>query len=49
MSEAESKVLANIIRGTWKDLALADQSDADQLLEILKTALENLEQLEASK
>lgn len=48
MSDTESKALAKIIRSTWKDLALADQTDADQLLEILKATLENLEQLESS-
>jgi len=46
MSANEVKHLAATIRGTWKQLALADQADADELLEILKGLLESLEALE---
>ena len=49
MSAAELKTLATIIRKTWKDLALADQSDADALMAIIKEQTEALEMLEAGE
>ena len=49
MSGTEAKNLNAIIRNTWKSLALADQTDADSLLEVLKEALESLEALEAGE
>ena len=48
MSAAELKTLATVIRTTWKQLALADQTEADQLLEILKETLTSLEEIEAA-
>lgn len=47
MSTAELKTLANIIRATWKELALRDQADAAEMVDIIKTTLESLEALEA--
>lgn len=49
MSAAELKTLAMIIRKTWKDLANADQDDAEQLLAIIKEQTEALEMLEAGE
>jgi len=49
MSTTEAKQLGATIRSTWKQLALADQADADELLEILKGLLESLETLEAGE
>lgn len=49
MSANELKTLAAVIRKTWKDLALADQSDADSLLEIIKETLGSLETLEGGE
>ena len=49
MSVTEIATLATIIRTGWKELALADQTDADQLLEVIKTTLESLEALEAGE
>ena len=49
MSTPDAKTLAAIIRTGWKELALADQTDADQLLEVIKTTLESLEALEAGE
>lgn len=47
MSVTETKALATLIRNTWKQLALADQTDAEALAELLKETLGNLEDLEA--
>jgi hypothetical protein len=49
MSVTELKTLASVIRKTWKDLALADQTDADSLLQIIKETLESLETLEGGE
>ncbi len=49
MSANELKTLAMIIRQTWKQLANADQTDADELLAIIKTQTEALEQLEGAE
>lgn len=46
MSTTETKALATIIRTAWKGLALADQDDAETLLELITTTLESLEALE---
>lgn len=48
MTETESRSLSGVIRQTWRELALADQSDADALLEIIKQTLEKLEELETA-
>jgi hypothetical protein len=48
MPATETQTLAAVIRSTWKALALADQSDADELLPIIKATLESLEELEAA-
>jgi hypothetical protein len=47
MSATELKTLSKIIKMGWKQLALADQDDADEMLKILKETLESLEELEA--
>lgn len=49
MSATELKNLAAIIRNTWKQLALADQSDADEMIAIIKEQTEALEALEAGE
>jgi hypothetical protein len=41
--------LTEAIRKSWKALALADQSDADSLLAIIKETLEELEAIEATE
>jgi len=46
MSTTETKALATIIRTAWKQLALADQDDAETLLELITTTLASLEALE---
>lgn len=48
MSQAEQpQTIAQIIRTRWKKLALADQTDADEMVAALKEVLEELERLEA--
>lgn len=49
MPEIEEKTVSQIIRKTWKQLALADQTDADALMEVIKETLEGLESLEAQE
>ena len=41
--------LSSVIRKAWKDLALSDQTDADEVLAILKATLKALEELEAGE
>ncbi len=41
--------ISNVIRNAWKALALADQTDADEVLAVLKAALASLEELEAGE
>jgi hypothetical protein len=47
MNPDQLKALSKIILAGWRSLALADQSDADALLEVLKEVLEGLEEIEA--
>lgn len=49
MSANELKSLAKIIKSGWKQLALADQEEPEQLIEILKETLEALETLEGNE
>ena len=49
MSVTETKALATIIRNAWKQLALADQDDAEELLELITATLASLETLEAGE
>lgn len=49
MSTTETKALATIIRTAWKGLALADQDDADALMELITNTLASLEELEAGE
>lgn len=49
MSVTEAKTIAMIIRNTWKQLALADQTDADELIAIIKEQTEALEAMEAGE
>lgn len=49
MSTTELKTLSNIIRNTWKQLALADQDEAETLLELITTTLASLEALESGE
>lgn len=46
MSESVSQTLPRIIRDGWKQLANADQTEADEVAKILREALENLEAVE---
>ena len=46
MSQAD---LRRLIKATWKELALADQTDADSLLEIIKLLMEKLEAFETDE
>ena len=46
MSISEQKTLAKLIKNGWKDLALADQTDADEMREIVRDLLESLEKIE---
>lgn len=49
MSANELKTLAKIVKSGWKQLALADQTDADELVEILRDVLESIEKLEENE
>jgi hypothetical protein len=46
MSAKDLKALAALTRKSWKSLALADQSDADEMVGILKNLLEGLDAIE---
>ncbi len=47
-SEPQPLTLADVIRTGWKKLALADQTDADEVVKTLREVLEDLERLEAA-
>lgn len=49
MPAVEQPTLSKIIRTGWKQLANADQSDADEMLAITKQVLEQLETLEEAE
>ena len=44
--ELDRGKLMKIIRNGWKQLAIADQSDADEVAKILRETLEALEAIE---
>ncbi|MDB5340763.1 MAG: hypothetical protein JWN70_6382 [Planctomycetaceae bacterium] len=48
MSEAELKSLAKLSKSGWKKLANCDQSDADEVLAILREVLESIDKIEES-
>lgn len=48
MPEPRTKALATAIKNGWKKLALADQSDADELAKVIKELLEELEAIDES-
>ncbi len=49
MSAAELKTLAKLSKSGWKKLANADQSDADEVIAILKEILEGIDQIEEAE
>ena len=49
MSAAELKTLAKLSKSGWKKLANADQSDADEVLAILREILEGIDQIEEAE
>lgn len=48
MSVEEIKTLRSLVKNGWKKLALADQTCAEEILEILKATLEGMDELEES-
>jgi hypothetical protein len=46
MAAKDLKALAALTRKSWKNLALADQSDAEEMVSILKNLLEKLDAIE---
>ena len=49
MSAVELKALAKLSKSGWKKLANADQSDADEVLVILREVLEEVDRIEAAE
>lgn len=49
MSISEQKTLAKLIKNGWKELALSDQTDADEVVQIVRNLLESLEKLESEE
>lgn len=43
------KDVANLIKNTWKSLALADQTDAEVVKTILTELLDNLDAMQAEE